>query len=170
MTIDFFGIIMENFPNICSCLFAFNIILRLARNCHIKQIFENFSICLLTLRYRSVIIVNEQRNKDGAEYFSVFVLVLRGLFGFITLSSANNKRYKFFLLAYIIKQVDNLRIAETFNRSQRKIGFDKHAIAYQTRFLFLSHRPAHPTLRRYPFAVTDFAPLFSADCSPLFSH
>ncbi len=34
---------MKNFPNICSCLFAFNIILRLARNCHIKQIFENFS-------------------------------------------------------------------------------------------------------------------------------
>lgn len=34
---------MENFPNICSCLFALNIILRLARNCHIKQIFENFS-------------------------------------------------------------------------------------------------------------------------------
>lgn len=44
MTIAIFGIIMENFPNICSCLFAFNIILRLARNCHIKQIFENFSI------------------------------------------------------------------------------------------------------------------------------
>lgn len=43
MTIAIFGIIMENFPNICSCLFAFNIILRLARNCHIKQIFENFS-------------------------------------------------------------------------------------------------------------------------------
>ena len=89
---------MENFPNICSCLFAFNIILRLARNCHIKQIFENFSICLLTLRYRSVIIVNEQRNKDGAEYFSVFVLVLRVMFGFITLSSANYKRYNFFYL------------------------------------------------------------------------
>ena len=49
MTIAIFGIIMENFPNICSCLFAFNIILRLARNCHIKQIFENFSICLYPL-------------------------------------------------------------------------------------------------------------------------
>ena len=40
---------MENFPNICSCLFAFNIILRLARNCHIKQIFENFSFSLYPL-------------------------------------------------------------------------------------------------------------------------
>lgn len=49
MTIAIFGIIMENFPNICSCLFAFNIILRLARNCHIKQIFENFSFSLYPL-------------------------------------------------------------------------------------------------------------------------